>query len=63
MPQKGVLLEDDDDTISHQCILSAAQVEEIYLRTYKGEHDGESKVGFCLLSIELLFAHIMYLSY
>ena len=36
-------MDDDDDTVSHQCSLTAEQVDEIYLRTYKGEHEGESK--------------------
>ena len=43
-PDKGIIIDDGDGNIAHQCLLSAVQVEEIYLRTYKGEHEGESKV-------------------
>lgn len=43
MPKTNVVMDDDDDTVAHQCKLTAEQVEEIYLRTYKGEHEGESK--------------------
>ena len=43
LPKANVVIDDDDGAVAHQCLLTAQQVEEIYVRTYKGEHEGESK--------------------